>query len=42
MKVYVGKWFVALRLKNDKCFGVGRPSAAFLENADLSRPSRGI
>jgi hypothetical protein len=42
MRLYVGKWFVALRLKDDRCFGVGRPSRAFLENADLSRPHRGV
>jgi hypothetical protein len=42
MKLYAGKWFVALRLKDDRTFGMGRPSQAFLANADPSRPSRGI
>lgn len=38
MKLLVGKWYVALRLKNDKCVGVGCPSAELKAQADLSRP----
>lgn len=42
MKLLIGKWFVALRLRNDLCIGVGRPSAALRAEVVQSRPHRGI
>jgi hypothetical protein len=39
MKILVGKWYVALRLK-DLCVGIGRPSAELKAEADLGRPHK--
>lgn len=41
-KIYIGKYFVAVRFKNDLCFGVGRPSPELRAEVVRSRPHRGI
>lgn len=42
MKLYTGKWFVAVRFKNDLCVGFGRPSAELRSQAVRSRRHRGV
>jgi len=42
MKLYAGKWFVALRLRNDLCVGIGKPSDELRGQAVRERKHRGI
>jgi len=42
MKFYFGKWYVAVRFKNDLCVGLGKPSQELVDQADLSRKNRGV
>lgn len=42
VKLYRGKWFIAIRFKNDLCVGVGKPSTELREEVVQDRPHRGI
>jgi hypothetical protein len=42
MRFYAGRWYLALRLRNDLCLGVGRAPQWMRDEAVLDRPHCGI
>jgi hypothetical protein len=42
MRLYAGRWYVALRLRNDLCVGVGRAPGWMRREALRDRPNLNI
>lgn len=42
MKLYVGKWFIAIRFRNDLCIGAGSPSEELRTEVVRERRHAGI